>query len=322
MHSPACHPLPSNTPRLQEEDYDALDIKYRTTTRKSTKATEEMARISEEETTNTSLKKIPGAISFILNTLLNSENVFDYHYLWSFDIDSPFIRIMQHITADYYQNCRSSVLNNSNDERAFFCEAVIPILKTFAIHMGNLTFKWYEKESEESESTRTHDEDYVLKNIDTKLLDGYGLSNNKKVCIAVESSVGQNYVVHSVEDSLNQIKNTTDFLTHLMQKYRNASATTFLKLKAPSMLVIHNQLTLSITSPIKERKMNAIVARTAVIPTTVEDRHEFVKLFELLAYLKEVWEEQVSVIEKLEMESTGLVDLESKMVKDYFSSEQ
>jgi hypothetical protein len=104
-----------------------------------------------------------------------------------------------------------------------------------------------------------------------------------------------------------------------MQKYRNASATTFLKLKAPSMLVIHNQLTLSITSPIKERKINAIVARTAVIPTTAEDRYKFVKLFELLAYLKEVWEELVSVIQKLDIESTGLVDLDSKMVRTFFT---
>ncbi|KAI8889641.1 hypothetical protein K501DRAFT_140208, partial [Backusella circina FSU 941] len=57
------------------------------------------------------------------------------------------IRVMQRIISDYYQNCLRTTPYDFNDERTFFCEVVIPILKSFDLNLGNLTFKWCEKES-------------------------------------------------------------------------------------------------------------------------------------------------------------------------------
>ncbi|KAG1470887.1 hypothetical protein G6F56_002431 [Rhizopus delemar] len=316
IHSSGSIILPSNTPRIQKEDYDALkddfDIKYRTTVNKSTPEAESIfKRSEEEEEENVSLRKTPGAIGLLKNTVL-SKKFGNYKLLRSFDIQSSFIRVMQHIISDYYQNCLRTTPYDFNDERTFFCEVVIPILKSFALNLGNLTFKWCEKESAVNKSTWLHEEDYNLKKTDIKLLDGYGLDAGKTFCILVESSGSGKNVAHSVEDSIKQLKNSTDFLSYLMNKYRHTSADTFTRLKISSMLVIQNQLTLTVTSKTMGNKWQVIDVRTTVLPITRLEKNQMVKLFELLAKLKEIVDEQKEVNEQLALENVGLVPVESE----------
>lgn len=152
---------------------------------------------------------------------------------------------------------------------------------------------------------------------DTKLLDGYGLDTGKTFCILVEFSGSEKNVGHSVEDTIKQLKNSTDFLSYLMNKYRHASADTFTRLKIPSMLVIQNQLTLTVTSKTMGNKWQVIDIRTTVLPTTRLEKNQMVKLFELLAKLKELLDEQKEVNEQLELEDVGLVPVESETVNDF-----
>jgi hypothetical protein len=97
-----------NTPRIQKEDYDALkddfDTKYRETVNKSTPEAESIFKRSKEEE-KVSLRRTSGVIGFPKNTVLLDKNFGNYKLLWSFDIQSSFIRVMQHIISDYYQNC-------------------------------------------------------------------------------------------------------------------------------------------------------------------------------------------------------------------------
>jgi hypothetical protein len=76
-----------------------------------------------------------------------------------------------------------------------------------------------------------------------------------------------------------------------MDKYRRASADTFTRLKIPSMMVIQNQLTLTITSKTMSNKWQVIDVRTTVLPITRLEKNQMVKLLELLAKLKEIVDE-------------------------------
>ena len=187
-----------------------------------------------------------------------------------------------------------------DDERTFFCEVIIPILKTFAIHTKNMKSRWCEKESKENKSSWLQSTDYRLKNIEKRLLDGYGISDNRGIAVMVESSGAESNVDHSVGDSIKQIKSATDFLTYLKARFQDSSAKTITKLITHTLLLIRNQLTLTTTSMNWNGKWQVVDVRTATVPTTKEGKFNLVEVFELLAHLNEIWEEQQQVVLTLE----------------------
>lgn len=157
---------------------------------------------------------------------------------------------MKYILSDYYQNCLVQVPVDYNNERTFFCEVIILILKTFAIHSKNTTFRWCEKESRENKSSWLDSTDYVAKNIEKKKCwtDMGSVTIRKGIAVMVKSSGGGANVSHSVSDSLKQLKNATDFLTYLKARFQDSSARTFTMLRTPTLLLIRNQLTMTTTS--------------------------------------------------------------------------
>ncbi|KAI8987244.1 hypothetical protein BDF20DRAFT_815689 [Mycotypha africana] len=181
---------------------------------------------------------------------------------------------MKYIISDYYQNCLVQTPYNFEDERTFFCEVIIPILKTFAIHNTNMTFKWCEKQSKENRSTWLQNSDYKPKNVERRLLDGYGLSENKGIAVLIESSGSESKVAHS--------------------------------------------LTLTTTSLNYNKKWQIIDVRTATVPTTKEGKYNLVKVFELLAHLKEIWDDQQKIVSQLEAEAVGFGGAFEKTVEEHF----
>jgi hypothetical protein len=81
-----------------------------------------------------------------------------------------------------------------------------------------------------------------------RYLDGYGMSDDRGIAVMVESSGAESNVTHSLEDSIKQIKNSTDFLSYLKSRYKNASVHTFTQLRTPTLLLMRNQLTLTVNS--------------------------------------------------------------------------
>ncbi|KAI8883510.1 hypothetical protein K501DRAFT_249487 [Backusella circina FSU 941] len=327
IHHPQLSTSTPNTPRLQKEDYEILDpianIKYRSTMQKSTDDIETVFKQSHtDERSNLSLKSIPGAVELLKNTVFHNDHAFKNKYLWEDENSSPFLNAMKYIIADYYQNCLVQIPHDFGDERTFFCEIVIPILKTFAIHNKNMSFKWCEKESKENKSTWLQDNDYRPKNTEKRFLDGYGISENRGIAIMIESSGSESNVTHSIEDSVKQIKNATDFLTYLKTRFKDSSALSFTKLRTPTLLLIHNQLTMTTTSLGWSKKWQVIDVRTATIPTTKEGKHNLVKVFELLAHLKEIWEEQQKIVADLEAEAVGFGEEFEETVEDHFSYQE
>ncbi|RCH97050.1 hypothetical protein CU098_003575 [Rhizopus stolonifer] len=296
------------------------DIKYRSTKQKSTRDIESIFnKARKDEKANVSLRRVPGAIQFLNNTILNDDRIFKNKYLWEEDESIPFINAMKYILSDYYQNCLVQIPTDYKDERTFFCEVIIPILKAFAIHNKNITFRWCEKESKENKSSWFQSTDYRPKDIEKRLLDGYGISENRGIAVMVESSGAESNVTHSVGDSIKQIKSATDFLTYLKARFQDSSAHIFTKLCTPTLLLIRNQLTMTITSLDWNGKWQVIDVRTATVPTTKEGRFNLIKVFELLANLKEIWDEQQQVIMELEAESAGVEEEFDETVGDHFS---
>lgn len=324
IHHPQSSTHSPSTPRLQKEDYEVLgkisDIKYFSTEKKSTSYVESVFNEARKnEKNNASLKRIPGAIEFLNHTILNGDHAFKNKYLWEEEESIPFINAMKYIIADYYQNCLVSIPFDFDDERTFFCEVIIPILKTFAIHNGNMPFRWCENESKENKSSWLHNTDYKLKNVEKKFLDGYGISEDKGITIMFESSGAESNATHSVGDSIKQIKSATDFLTYLKARFQDSSAQTFTKLRTPTLLLIRNQLTMTITSLAWSGRWQVVEVRTATVPTTKAGKFNLVKVFELFANLRELWVEQQQVIQELEGEAVGVGKEFDKTVGDHFS---
>jgi hypothetical protein len=121
-------------------------------------------------------------------------------------------------------------------------------LKTFAIRNKNITFRWCEKESKENKSSWFQSTDYRPKDIEIRLLDGYGISENRGIAVMVESSGAECNVTHSVGDSIKQIKSAADFFTYLKARFQDSSVHTFTKLRTPTLLLIRNQLTMTTAS--------------------------------------------------------------------------
>lgn len=136
-----------------------------------------------------------------------------------------------------------------------------------------------------------------------KLLDGYGISEDKGIAVMIESSGSESNVASSLEGSIKQIKKSTDFLSYLKSRFKDSFAKTFAKLGCPTLLLIRNQLTMSVTSLSMSKKRRIIDGRTTAVPTTEREKHLLVKLFELLAHLKEMCDEQKEVLSDLEAEA-------------------
>lgn len=95
----------------------------------------------DDQDRNVFIKGHEGALSF-LSDALNENNFMITRKLWALPGEGKFIDMMRHILTDYYQCCRRSTPINTNQERTFFCEAIVPIFKNFGIMIGSLSGSW------------------------------------------------------------------------------------------------------------------------------------------------------------------------------------
>lgn len=121
--------------------------------------------------------------------------------------------------------------------------------------------------------------------------------------------------LHSIDDTLKQLKSTSDFLKYSMAKYKFGVLGTLMKLRIPCVSTIDNCL--GVCSD--HRIWKFVEARTCIIPTTIAEKKQCINVLEFLAFLKDVVEESLDVIDQLENESLGYVELDTEaLVKDYF----
>ncbi|GAN02977.1 hypothetical protein MAM1_0032d02427 [Mucor ambiguus] len=344
-HTPSEHLISPRKPGLSTRDHGCLKDLFEI--RLASDRTASCSPLTEAiyqtyrngQYANISIKAHQDAISF-LNAALNSEHFMDTRKLWSLPGESRFIDMMRHVLTDYFQSCRRSTPIDPSQERTFFCEIIVPILRHFGVLIGNLSGSWCEKQLVESRRVWLPLKDFRASGINRKLLDGI-LSNEQETMAVIEESSGyvsgfQNTsnselrlpfffdraesTSHNVDDTFKQLKSTSDFLKYIMSKYKAAALRTMMELKIPCVTIIDNCLTLCITSVHDKAKWRFVEARTCIIPTTARDKKEWIKVFELLAFLKDVVEQSLDVLDQMENEALGYVELGSgeRLVKDYF----
>lgn len=96
-----------------------------------------------------------------------------------------------------------------------------------------------------------------------------------------------------MDDVYKQLKSTSDFLKQLISKNKTASVKTMMKLKIPCVSILSNCMTLNITRMYNHQKGQFIEARSCVVPTTMEAKKDWIKVFEFMAYLKQIVEDSL-----------------------------
>ncbi|ORZ07378.1 hypothetical protein BCR42DRAFT_336498 [Absidia repens] len=149
------------------------------------------------------------------------------------------------------------------------------------------------------------------------LLDGVGISvKDKMERLLIESSGDDGE--HTEEDSLKQISNTSNCLKIDLKKYARSSYDTFLQRQIFGIHFIDDTMTLSATRMLNPDRYSFIQVRSAKIPTTFDERWDWIKVFELLLKLKADLIEQERITSLLEKQRVGLLEVDVS-VQDKFN---
>ncbi|KAG1376452.1 hypothetical protein G6F61_007589 [Rhizopus arrhizus] len=184
----------------------------------------------DDEDRNVFIKGREGAISF-LNEALNENNFMDTRKLWAMPGEGKFIDMMRHVLTDYYQGCRRATSINTNQERTFFCEVIIPIFKNFGIMIGSLSGSWRERQLVELRRIWLPLKDFWVSGINKKLLDGILTNEAESMAIMLKSSGSELNVTHTIDDTYKQLKSTSDFLKSKIVYHPNHQSTKKLWIK-------------------------------------------------------------------------------------------
>lgn len=90
---------------------------------------------------------------------------------------------------------------------------------------------------------------------------------------------------HTLGNSLKLLENLAAILNTYRAKYLNSNKTTFSRLKVFGIQCVKTTITLVSVSAPGDGKILYYAPRTSQIPTTFDERHHSLPLFELLAYL-------------------------------------
>ncbi|CEG69279.1 hypothetical protein RMATCC62417_05379 [Rhizopus microsporus] len=217
---------------------------------------------------------------------------------------SDFNRFIKYSMIDFGINMLRISPMPTNDERTMFVEVVVQLWKYFGNLTGLLSFKWCEKKDKRAASVIFFAKQ---KKESTRLLDGIGYNDKNEANMIIESS-GLNIVAnldHTLQDSLKNIKSTTDALMNVMCRYSNASVTTLKKVHVYSVQTIQNTMT-AIQYSLKDRKRwRAFECGSILLPMVYEERKQLIQLYELDLL------EQRKVFERLEDEHLGYFDVDA-----------
>lgn len=192
FHAPSTSIISPNKLALQKEDIQSLEAIFDIVMScNRSKCNESYLTIiydqyKSEEKRNSCITNVEFATDLLKHTIL-SNTKFDEVTIWSYESSSKFIIMMKRILADFCLSCDRAIPLDCNDERTFAAESIVTWFRSFGV-LTNLTFTWFEKQNDNNKSSWLPLSDFRQKECKTKLLDGLGLSLNKKVAIFIESS--------------------------------------------------------------------------------------------------------------------------------------
>lgn len=256
---------------------------------------EEDAAIVQEDKENQrklyTLSQYPTQMSLIRECLeLNSASEIPF-LVWTraLDVGSPnnqhrFHKLVQHALTCFSSRCSRITAIKTNHERTFFVDFIVPIFQYFHDQIQYLQFQWCEVYIQ-SRSTGLVDMQTWTKD-KVGYADGIGYTGqDERLLVEVSSGGLEEELDHTLSDSLKLLENLTAILNTYRAKYPNSNKMTFARLKVFGIQSVKTTITLISMSAPGDGKILYHAPRTSQIPTTFEERHHLLSLFELLAYL-------------------------------------
>ncbi|KAI9023886.1 hypothetical protein CLU79DRAFT_857508 [Phycomyces nitens] len=220
-------------------------------------------------------------------------------------IETKFTRIVQYILTDYSNKSNRSTEYAIKGERTFWIDRVVPLLQTLGDQTGFISFEWCETVADEQMESNTVPECWIQGNV--RYLDGLGYDRKGRSKIVMESSSGPTAekTDHTLNDTIKNMHNSIALLEAVVRRNQYACFVTLTKVRAFSLQLVCTTLTLSTTRLDPDSPGKCIVQqhRYADLPIL------WYKVFELLALLTTMLEEQTMIIDELHVESSGSVDI-------------
>ncbi|GAN01524.1 hypothetical protein MAM1_0008d00957 [Mucor ambiguus] len=211
------------------------------------------------------------------------------------------------ILTTFADNCTQKKQQKTNSERTYWIRHIVHIFQSFANQTGYLQFNWCESQTKQHALAEINLNNWIKPT--SRFCDGLGFDWLDKERLSMEGSSGQHEekIDHTISDTAKQISNTISTLKGFTMANMDASFETLRQVKIFGLQAIERTITLTETSYDEEStKYLYKVIRTARIPIEYEERYDWLRVFELLAYLLVELKEQVHIHETLNKEQTSI----------------
>lgn len=226
-------------------------------------------------------------------------------FLWKFDAanrglseeETQLISVMQFVLTDFSSKCHRNAVFNSKSERTFWVDRVAPVFQHLADQTGLLGFEWCETAAVDSNETSISSLTWRPSN-SVQYLDGRGYDNEGRSWMAMEASSGQHK-----ENAYNAIA----LVKAIVKRHQHSRFTTMTRFLAFTVQSVRRTLTLTTTQLDPEQPGRYIIQqrRVADVPTSFSQRLDWLKVFEMLAFLLKAMGKQAEVLEELARECSG-----------------
>ncbi|RCI04866.1 hypothetical protein CU098_000452, partial [Rhizopus stolonifer] len=272
---PAKHLISPHKPVIQAEDlsvvrcyFDICVSTYESEATDETKA--EYEAMMQEQHNLQSLKNLGSDVMDWVARIVNWSEKDMFKNLGTVP-DLPFLNFVKFTIVDFLLNCMRTHIYNQNDERTAYCELFIPIFKAFGNTTTKLKYVWCEKKAKDSDYVWLVSNNFAKNKGSLKLLDGIGRLVDKELNYLLIESSGfnnSNVLSHSLNDTLKNMKSSSDNLKCFVSNYKKPLSMTLVRYKIKSA-----------------SQWQVVECRSASIPLSFSGIIHYTKVFELFAFL-------------------------------------
>ncbi|KAF9968609.1 hypothetical protein BGZ73_009196 [Actinomortierella ambigua] len=310
---------PSNCPKMPDDVLMKLQeiMTILSPTNKHLKP-EQRALVAEEAAAQQSLLTLKGfktAFKFLCEALEKPYREMP-SFLWKFDAasqglskeETQLINVVQFVLTDFSSKCNRNTVFSSKSERTFWVDRVVPVFQHLADQTGLLGFEWCETAAVDLHETNISSSTWRPSN-STQYLDGRGYDSEGRNWMALEASSGQHKekVEHTINDTIKNAYHAIALVKAIVRRHQYSRFTTITRFLAFTVQSVRRTLTLTTTQLDPDQPGRYIIQqrRVADVPTTYGQRLDWLKVFEMVAFLLMAMGKQSAVLEELARECSG-----------------
>lgn len=228
--------------------------------------------------------------------------------------DIELMLAIKYTLTDFAGKCNRKRLRQTNSERTFWINRIVPIFQPFADQTGLLDFEWCEVFSKAHAETTVDTESWLTGY--SRYVDGLGHDLYECERLVMEASSGEfkENIPHTIDDTAKQINSSIMMLKSNVRKHLDASFETMCKVEVYGIQTVRNSITLSKTS-LNDIQGGYIYQelRTTEIPVNYIQRHKWLKVMDLMAVLLSLLEKQEKIMKQLDLEQNGAADVQDNL---------